>query len=368
MVSSISRDDKASLCVQVKNILISEIRKGNLKAGKRISGERIIAERYGVSRGTAVEALKLLEKDGYIDRIGTKGTFVADNVNARLATVNILFPFPEISISKDIINYTAWVIDTEIYCGLLEGAKDYNVSINFQHFEVSDEASVIMGQMKKIRGFDAVFFINTQFSSLMDAMASENIPYIVTDISGSYSHPMTISYQRRKAVKDCADYLADCGYKSIGLLMNESRSMDIDWKMSYFQECLRERGITVKNESIYHIPDEEEKASRQLAAKLPLSAKKLPEVFFCETMTSPMALLRVAHERQWRVGKDIDLLGYAGETALRNTVPQIAYLKIPYAEIGREACRLLYEKVTKKHNEIIHLEIPAHIMNKKKGV
>jgi DNA-binding LacI/PurR family transcriptional regulator len=81
-----------------------------------------------------------------------------------------------------------------------------------------------------------------------------------------------------------------------------------------------------------------------------------------------MALLRVAHERQWRVGKDIDLMGYAGETALRNAIPQIAYLKIPYTEIGREACRLLYEKVTRRHNEIIHLEIPAHITNKRKGM
>lgn len=361
MISVINKNDKASLCVQLKNILIGEIREGNLKAKERIPGERIIAEKYSVSRGTAVEALKLLEKDGYIERVATKGTFVVDNINDRLTTVNILFPFPEISMSKDVINYSDWVIDTETYSGLLEGAKKYNVSINFQHLEVSEEPSVIMGQLKKIRSFDAIFFISGQHSALMEAMAAENMPYLITDVSGNYSHPITISYQRKKAIKDCADYLADCGYKSIGLLMNEVRDSASNWKMSYLQECLKARGLDIPDSAQYYFPENEEKALVKLREMLS-TLDKLPEVFFCESMTSPLAFLKLAHERQWEVGKDIDIMGYAGETALRNTIPSITYLKIPYAEMGREACRLLYEKVTKKHNEIIHHELPAPII------
>lgn len=365
MIAGINKDDKASLCVQLKNILIDEIREGSLKSGKRIPGERIIADKYGVSRGTAVEALKLLEKDGYLERIATKGTFVADNVNERLQAVNILFPFPELSISKDIIDYSNWVIDTETYSGLLDGASKYNVSINFQHFEVSGEASVIMGQIKKIRNFDAVFFISNQLSALIDALIAENIPYLITDLSTTHSHPLTISYQRKRAIEDCADHLAACGYKSIGLLMNEKRDQANNWKISYLQECLMKRGVKTDVKSTYHLPENEDKALEQLLHVLSRSRNKLPDVFFCESMTSPLALLRAAHERQWQVGKDIDLMGYAGETALRNTIPSITYLKIPYVEIGREACRLLYEKVTKKHNEVIHHEVPAHIIEGK---
>ena len=365
MIASINKDDKASLCVQLKNILVDEIREGKLQSGKRIPGERVIADRYGVSRGTAVEALKLLEKDGYLERIATKGTFVAENVDERLTKVNILFPFPETSISRDIIDYSNWVIDTETYSGLLAGAGEYNVSINFQYIEVSDEPSVIMGQLKKIRSFDAVFFINNQFSYLMNAMTSENIPYLVIEVNGSYSHPMTISYQRKKAIKDCADYLADCGYRSVGILMNEKRDQANNWKMSYFQECLRTRGVKTDDKSTYRLPDNEDKALEQLLQLLPRSTGKLPEVFFCETMTSPLAFLKAAHEKNWQVGKDIDLMGYAGETALRNTIPQMTYLKIPYVEMGREACRLLYGKVTEKHNEIIYHEVPAHIIEGK---
>ncbi|OGV56605.1 MAG: hypothetical protein A2017_15750 [Lentisphaerae bacterium GWF2_44_16] len=362
MIKCIDKDDKVSLCVQLKNVLIDEIREGSLKSGKRIPGERVIANKYGVSRGTAVEALKLLEKDGYLERIATKGTFVAENVNERLQAVNILFPFPELSISKDLINYSNWVIDTETYSGLLDGASRYNVSINLQHLEASNESSVLMGQIKKVRNFDAVFFINEQHPALLNAIANEKIPYIVTDFRTAYSHPMTISYKRKKALEDSADYLVNCGYKTVGLLMNDKRDQANNWKMSYFQECLEKRNVKTDCKSIYHIPENEEKALGELLQMLPRSANKLPEVFFCEAMTAPLAFLRAAHERKWTVGKDIDIMGYAGETALRNTIPSITYLKIPYVEMGREACRLLYEKVTKKHNEIIHHEVPAQII------
>ncbi|NCC45176.1 MAG: GntR family transcriptional regulator, partial [Clostridia bacterium] len=350
------------LCVQLKNLLIDEIREGGLEAGKRLPGERIMADKHGVSRGTAAEALRLLKEDGYIERIPTKGNFIVDNIGERISTVNILFPFPEISMSRDIIDFSNWVSDTEIHRGLLEGAAKYNASVNFHHFEVSKEPSVIIGQMRKIRSFDAVFFISKQYPALMEAMDAEDIPYIVCDTSGSYSHSMTISYRMKQAVRDCADYLISCGYKSIGLLMSETRCQSGDLKISYFRERMSEKSLSIDEKSIYRISDNEEKAFEQLLQMLPRSSDKLPEVFFCETMTAPLSFLRAAHARHWQIGKDIDIMGYAGETAMRNTVPQITYLKIPYVEIGRESCRLLHEKVTKKHNEIIHHEVPAHIV------
>jgi DNA-binding LacI/PurR family transcriptional regulator len=219
-----------------------------------------------------------------------------------------------------------------------------------------------MGQVKKIRSFDAAFFIGRQFSSLIDALNFECVPCIVSDTAAPSGYPLTISYQRKKAIKDCADYLAGCGYRRLGLIMNEKRTSNGDWKMAYFQECAETRGVTIKNDKIYCVSENEEDAVKRLLERLPRSKENLPDAFFCEAMTAPLAFLRAAHERGWTVGRDIGLMGYAGETALRNTIPSVTYLRIPYTEMGSEACRLLREKILRKHNDIVHHEIPARIV------
>ncbi len=61
---------------QIYEELVEEIRKGNFSEGDRFPSDTNLVERYGVSRGTIREALKLLFQQGYLVREQGKGTFV----------------------------------------------------------------------------------------------------------------------------------------------------------------------------------------------------------------------------------------------------------------------------------------------------
>ncbi len=75
-MDTLSKNAPVPLYLQVKNTLEAEIRDGKYGQNDRLPSERELCERFGVSRMTARQALKELERDGLVfSRVG-KGTFV----------------------------------------------------------------------------------------------------------------------------------------------------------------------------------------------------------------------------------------------------------------------------------------------------
>jgi len=74
---TISKNAPVPLYQQVKSALESEIRDGKYGTDERLPSERDLCERFDVSRMTARQAIKELERDGLVfSRVG-KGTFVS---------------------------------------------------------------------------------------------------------------------------------------------------------------------------------------------------------------------------------------------------------------------------------------------------
>lgn len=64
------------LYIQIKQLLLDEIRGGVWKAGEKLPTEAALAERFGVSVGTVRKAMGSLEDEGIVNRREGSGTFV----------------------------------------------------------------------------------------------------------------------------------------------------------------------------------------------------------------------------------------------------------------------------------------------------
>jgi GntR family transcriptional regulator len=73
---SVSRALPLPLHVQIRNTLFEQIEEGRLKPGQQVPRERELAEQFGVSLAPVRQALLALAKEGYLQRIQGRGTFV----------------------------------------------------------------------------------------------------------------------------------------------------------------------------------------------------------------------------------------------------------------------------------------------------
>ncbi|GAB6098812.1 GntR family transcriptional regulator [Halanaerocella petrolearia] len=75
---SLIRQDSRPLYILVKEKLDELIDDGTYQPGDRLPSEAKLAEKFGVSRATLREALRVLEKEGKVDRRQGVGTFIAE--------------------------------------------------------------------------------------------------------------------------------------------------------------------------------------------------------------------------------------------------------------------------------------------------
>jgi len=77
-METLQKDAAIPLYLQAKTALEEEIRSGLYGVNQRLPSERDLCQRFGISRMTARQALKELERDGLVfSRVG-KGTFVSE--------------------------------------------------------------------------------------------------------------------------------------------------------------------------------------------------------------------------------------------------------------------------------------------------
>lgn len=77
LVVALRHNSLVPLYVQLKDILLSQIKSGQYRAGAKLPSERELAEAYDVSRMTARMAVQLLGQEGVVASRTGKGTFVS---------------------------------------------------------------------------------------------------------------------------------------------------------------------------------------------------------------------------------------------------------------------------------------------------
>lgn len=75
----IDKHSSVPIYLQIEQILTDQIDKGILKPGESIPSEPSMCEQFGVSRMTARKAVDYLVRQGVVERIRGKGTFVCEH-------------------------------------------------------------------------------------------------------------------------------------------------------------------------------------------------------------------------------------------------------------------------------------------------
>ena len=317
---------------------------GQLKKGGRIPGERVLAEKLGVARGTLRIALEALEKRNFLIRIPGKGTFLRDNgLTVRNIKIGFVFPEPEISLVFQ--QYSQYAISSEIWRGILEGCAFKGVTALFIPARKTDDPAENRKLFDRIKqDCNAVIFPGSEFEKLSELMKQENFPF---SRAGSTA-PCGVDYDREKAVRLAAKHLLDTGCRSVRLFTLNPDNVSWPVKIKIFRQEFAAAGFPLKDEDFTVLDCEDFLVLENLRETSPEN-QPLPDAFFTATPMISFALLHIAAERHWKIPEDIQIMGYANNMSMRRTIPELSHILLPHAAIGRKAVELLTDQLLEKH-------------------
>ena len=373
MQEVIDKESKTALSVQVSEKLIKEIRLGVLRPGKRLPGERMLADKFGISRGTVIEALDLLEKQNYIERIPAKGTFISEDVNHELRTIKIMFPFPEASLSPDAVgSMENWGAVSEVYRGMVTEATEQQAEITFQHFEDTDNEIQIRRQSRRMEDCDGAIFIGHQLTGLRKAIIKDNKYCVAIAPTGDDSGSISSNVDREYATvfNEMAAHLAGRGYRRLRILdVLAARSALEDEqeaiKLHTMRTAAARYGIVADPAWIYRADGPTIAALSKFIAGSGWDMDKRTDAIFCVYTEGVPLLYKYCMENNIVLGKNVGAFGYASGMTFNNLLPEFTYCKIDHYNIGRTACRMVIDAIRTGNRIARHESVPSKLIIQK---
>ncbi len=341
MTTVLNKKSSTGLSRQIQKIILDRINDGVYRPGERLDSIRVLADEFKVSKNTVVEAFRELESQECVVKIPARGIYVIDKKNSPRTTFNILLPFPEAELSAKNLPGDNLGTVMGVFQGMTEGAIKHNCRIHFFH---CDEKSPIENQIEACKSFpkiDGAVFIGHQLSDLRQYFVNEGKPVVLLHY---HDQPgcCQVEHDIESNMAQIVDLLVDRKYKKVGIMAaNDNRSESV-FKLECLRRHLIQKKLEFRSDWEFRFDWVPERSHYdELSKLLPDDLKKLPEIFFCDRINFAQDIYRLATERNWRIGRDIGVIGYASRLAYMNMQPSMTYLELPHYEQGIRAVEIM---------------------------
>jgi len=255
---SVENNQRPFLYQRLYDHVLDEIRAGRLSMGDRVPSEMELAHLFGVSRITSKKALQLLNRDGVVERIIGKGSFVAAQLPAleRLSS-------PEAArrsrrVGRSCIGFVLPAFSPAFEIGLLDGVEartaelGLNLIVRRTHGRQDVEEQVIDSLMKSelVDGL-IVFAVNGDYynRSLL-RLVLERVPLVLADRALNGIATCAVTTDNHAAGLELTETLLAMGHEHLAFVsapVNNTTSLED--RLEGFRTAFARRG---RSESTQH--------------------------------------------------------------------------------------------------------------------
>ncbi|WP_172252443.1 GntR family transcriptional regulator [Saccharibacillus deserti] len=322
----------------LKNELLSWIESGRLSPGGQVPSENEIAEQFSLSRQTVRQAFSELERQGLLERVQGKGTFVrragVRDEAAQPRTIGIVTTYISDYIFPHIVRGAEAELRSRGYRLLLASTdNDKEKEMECLRLMLSEPLSgLIIEPTKSAEGNPNLpFYLSMQ---------SKNLPFLMINESYRELEVPCLKVDDELGGLTAARYLIKQGHTRIAGFFKTDDLQGVN-RLRGFMHAHREAGIPLAPDHVvtYTTPQKGDlplKRAREL-----LKGPDRPTALVAYNDELAVPLIHAARELGLSIPGDVSVVGFDDSAlALASGIP-LTTLTHPKEEMGREAARRL---------------------------
>lgn len=312
-----------------------DIRQGNYAVGERLPNERDLAERFGISRGTLRQALKILEDERLISRQQGRGTFIANVLHAavpsdtRTALIAAIV-YERESYFNPILNAASLQAASAGYV-LTTGSND-TPETETQHLTAFLRSGVQGALMSPVARFSLPGYQRLREGGIHVVLIDTLLPGCEEDF---------VSVDNRIGTMLAVRHLIELGHRRIGYVTH-NYPLDIpcrDDRLAGFFDSTRADALRID----HVIEADPEQYQASILAML--QSRNRPTGIVCFNDIWALRVASIARELGLRLPQDLSIVGFDDHSMARNYDIPITTIHPQFREVGIHATNLLIEKI-----------------------
>lgn len=340
---------------KLKNTIIKEIKNGTLKENDAILSERLLTERFGISRISVRKAISELIEENFLYTVPGKGTFVkgltSEYTPTSRRTYNIGYIHWGTKESVLVIPYFAHIIHgSEMECLKHNYHLLVSTSIN-----LSGNDTIALPSMIKQGKVDGVILEGVDLDSWFEI--KKIIPTLI--ISNYICEPDSLPDLNRLdyvaannvgAMRNILEYLKENGHSKIGFIYETLTHSSFAERLHGFTTGMLSLGLTPRDEWTIR-----GKTGAQGMKKI-LEKSERPTAVIAANDTFAIDAIQACKDKGVKVPNDMSIVGFDDIDTSPWSRPALTTVRVLTEEMGKLAARRLIEKIEDPEM------VPTHIL------
>ena len=348
---------------QVESYLRERIASGEIGAGEMLPSVKQLCEQFGgLNHLTVRQAIKNLSEDNLVRSVQGRGSFVTEHM-ARDRRIALVLPHLEDTLFIRIAKGAQEVLETGGVKTLILDSRG-SEGIEAEH----------IGSLKNLPLDGALIFpiANGNIAEQVFKLKMDNFCFVLVDRYFEDIAAPCVVVDNYQGGYDSAQYLVEQKRVRVAWI-GETRSTSARLRLKGFQDALNDAGIAcpstlIKNVEVasdaplpYHVAQEEGviKAVEEL-----LKQKPAPDAIVCCDDADALSTLKVLQAKKVRVPQDIAVIGFDDIPQSALSTPPLTTVRQPMNELGREAAKLLLERMQNKNAPMVKKVLPVELVRR----
>jgi DNA-binding LacI/PurR family transcriptional regulator len=341
---------------QIKDAIRVRIATGDLKAGAVIPDERTLAAELNISRMTVRRAIVELAREGLLQRVRGKGTFVRQSIQppkrSRKTTVAIISAVDIAACQPiDLFYY-------RLLAGVSLGCQQAEILMSYRPPVGSTDAFV--ASFKSDKALHGIVTVGIDNEPLLQQLRSLSIPVVLLDSVAPAEDAIfdEVTHNGEPAVFDAISHLIRLGHENIGLMQSAGlNSINIQRQYGY-ERALKTAGLPVRSDLFFPVIIDSEAAYARM--RRILNSSNIPTAMFCSGDHLAIGVMAAISDHGWKIPRDISVIGYGNEGYF--TSPSLSTIRIPIEQMGIQAIQLLAQRLKHPTAPLRRVVLPTEWM------